>query len=86
MYNIFIKPIAEQDSLTLVGPKSAAVKPENEINRQQHKYRTVINHNKRTDLERSVIINFHCGSKLLFVRLVERSSNSLRNAAISQET
>ena len=47
-------------------PKSAAVKPENEINHQQHKHRTVINHNKRTDLERSLIflaLNFHCGSK-----------------------
>ena len=33
----------------LVRRKSAAVKPENEINHQQHKHRTVINHNKRTD-------------------------------------
>ena len=59
--------------LTLVRPK-----PENEINHQQHKRRTVINYNKRTDLERSVTciilaLNFHCGSKHLFVRLVERS-------------
>ena len=64
------------------------MKPENEIKHQQHKHRILINHNKRTDLERSIVIlvlNFYCGSKHFFVRLVERSSNSLRNCAISPE-
>ena len=66
----------------------AAVKPKNEINHQQHKHRTVINHNKRTDLEWLIIIlalNFHCGSKHLFVWLIEQSSNSLCKCVISPE-
>ena len=69
--------------LISVRPKAAAVKPGNEINRQKHKDRIVINHSKRTDLERSLIIlalKFYCGSQHLFVRLVERTSNSLRGS------